>query len=140
MAIDTSINEDAQRTTGITAKFDTIGDVRRVVVKEARKRQATDYVSGALSFWDDGSPKEQVIISGTDPETGDEVAIFIKWWGAMKRAYVAAMEGHNLEVGGTFAMKWIGEEPPSRAGMSPTKLWKMQYTPPVATTAIDDII
>lgn len=143
MSIDPTIYEDQQRTGGSWIKWSeaNVGDVRKLVITGASKRQVTDYATGLPQTWDDGSPKQELVLTGTDPDTGDTVNMVIKWWGNMKRAFVAAMNAQPLEVGGTFALQWTGTDEPTRAGMSGAKQWKAQWKAPVkAAIAADDLL
>lgn len=145
MSIDQSILNDLTRTGGSAVKWDKVGDVRKIVIAEARKRQATDFATGQLDWWDaeKTQPKEQVVILGTDPDTAEHITMYVKWWGGMKRAFISALDGKNLEVGGTLAFQWSDEEPadPKVGKKFPTRVWKAQYQPPVAVAlGSDDLI
>jgi hypothetical protein len=63
MSIDPSIYEDQQRTGGSWVKWSdkNVGDVVKVVVESAVKRQATEFGTKSPLTWKDGSPK-----TGTD--------------------------------------------------------------------------
>jgi len=136
--IDSTILADSN--SGAACKWNEVGDVRKVIVATATKKQATD-MDGRPAFWDDGQHKEQVVIAGVDPDTGDDCTMYLKWWGGTKRAFVVAMAGKSLEVGGTFAMQWTGEEPSKTKGFNPAKTWTAQYAPPAnVALASNDLI
>jgi len=135
MSIDPSILDDLSPR-GSAVKWEKVGDVRKVVIESAVKRQTSDFKTGLPEFWDDGKPKEQLVISGTDPETGEKCTMYLKHWGNTKRAFIAALAGRPLEVGATLAVKWEGEEEPTKPGLSPARTWKMRYEPP-APVALD---
>lgn len=130
MSIDPSIYEDQQRSSGGWVKWGEIGETHKLVIVSAKKRQATEFGTGKPQHWDDGSPKEELVLTGTDPDTAETVNMVIKWWGLMKRAFVVGLDGRELEVGGTFAMQWTGLEESSRPGLNPAKTWKAAYAPP----------
>lgn len=140
MSIDQSILDDLAPK-GAAVKWEKIGDVRKVVIESATKRQTTDFKTGVPEVWDDGKPKEQIVISGVDPDTGETATMYLKWWGNTRRALQIALAGRSLEVGGTLAVKWEGEDEATKPGLSPAKLWKMQYAPPAKSAiAADDLI
>ena len=140
MTIDQSIIDDL--TAGAaSAKWDAIGDVRRLKITAASKQVCTDFATGEPLLWPNGDPKFQLVFSGTDPDTGDEVRIFAKgfMYSAVKDAFRVA--GATPEVGGILAVQWIGEEPSKVKGYNPSKKWKAQYQPPSPISIqADDLI
>jgi len=139
--IDASILADS--TSGTACRWETVGDVCKIVVVSASKRHHTDFQYNLPEWWDaeKTQPKEDVVISGTDPDTGSDVVMYIRWWGHAKQAFVTAMAGKSLEVGGTFAMQWTGEEPSKTKGFNPAKTWTAQYAPPAnVALASNDLI
>jgi hypothetical protein len=138
MSIDQSIAEELTRSGGPTAKWDAIGDVRRVVIASVEKRQVTDFDTGEPLTWPNGDPKWQFVFGGTDPDSGEETRIFAK--GYMLSAVKEALRTANSapEVGGTLAVKWTGNaEPVGRKAAA--KQWAATYNPPavIAMTAAD---
>ena len=138
MTIDQSVVDELTRSGGPSAKWDKIGDVRRVVIDSVEKRQVTDFDTGEPLTWPNGDPKYQFVFGGVDPDTGDENRIFAKGYmlSAVKEALRAA--GVAPEKGGTLAVKWIGNaEPVGRK--APAKQWSATYQPPavIAMTAAD---
>lgn len=139
MSIDQSIADELTRSGGPVAKWNEIGDVRRVVIESVEKRQVTDFDTGEPLTWPNGDPKYQFIFSGTDPDNGgEETRLFVKGFAlaAVKEALRAANSAP--EVGGTLAVKWTGlAEPVGRK--SPAKTWAATYTKPapISMTAAD---
>jgi hypothetical protein len=141
MTIDQSIIDDLNASGGTAAKWDAIGDVRKVKITAAAKQQVTDFATGEPLSWPNGEPKFQLVFTGTDPDTGDETRIFAKgfMYNAVKDAFRAA--GATPEVGGVLAVQWIGEEPSKVKGYNPSKKWKAQYQPPSPITLqADDLM
>jgi len=130
--------------TGAAAKWDSIGDVRRIVIANIEKRQMTEFGSTNLAYHDaeKNDPQMQLIISGTDPDTGDDARFFIKTWGlqyqALREAFRAAgVSTVDQLTGGTLAIKWTGEEPSQTKGFANKKTWSAQYK--AATVAAGDL-
>jgi hypothetical protein len=139
----TDLIGELTRSGGPSAKWDAIGDVRRIVIDDVEKRQVTDFVTGEPQTWPNGDPKWQFVFSGTDPDTGDETRFFCKGFqlGAVKEALRSAgVSAGDTLTGGTLAIKWTGEEPSKTKGMSPAKTWSAQYKPAAANAVTDDLI
>ena len=122
----TDIISELTRSGGASAKWDAIGDVRRIVITDVEKRQVTEFV-----------------FAGTDPDTGDETRFFAKGFqlSAVKEALrVAGVTAGDTLTGGILAIKWTGEEPSKTKGMSPAKTWSAQYKPAVTNAVTDDLI
>lgn len=130
MTIDQSIIDDLQSSGGSAAKWEAIGDIRKVKITAAAKQQVSDFATGELLTWPNGDPKYQLVFTGTDPDTGEDVRIFAKgfMYTAVKDAFRAA--GATPEVGGILSVQWIGEEPSKVKGYNPSKKWKATYQPP----------
>lgn len=124
-----------------TGKLEEIGDVLRGVVISAELRQARDD-DGKPDFWDDGSPKQQVVILlQTDLDEGEDEngkaddgkrAFYVKWWGEQKKAFLAAIrvaEVDDLYAGDKFAVKYIGDGEKAKKTWSAPKLLKFKVEP-----------
>jgi hypothetical protein len=94
------------------------------VVTYAGVRPAKKYQSEVIDTWDDGTEKEQaVIVVQTDLDEGPDEkgrpddgrrAIYIKLWGAQKRALLEALGKADLDdvsKGDYFAAKFVGVGP-----------------------------
>lgn len=127
---------------GRSAKFERVGDtIKGVICAQPEIRQQTDIKTGAPKTWDDGQPMNQLVIKlQTDlreDEDDDGIrALYVS--GGFKRAStqkaiadaVRAAKAKGLEVGGTLAVRFTGEEPSSTKGFNPAKLYAAQYQPP----------
>lgn len=136
---------------GKGAKFETVGDtVKGVICATPEMRQQTDIKTGAPSCWDDGSPKMQLVIklqtdAKDDSEDDGIRSLYVS--GGFKRAStqkaiadaVRASGAKGLEVGGTLAVKFTGEEPSQTKGFNPAKLYAAKYTAPTVK-AVDDFM
>jgi len=138
---------------GRSAKFEAVGDtVKGVICAQPEMRQQTDIKTGAPVSWDDGQPKMQLVIrlqtedrDPSDPEDDGIRALYVS--GGFKRAStqkaiadaVRAAKAKGLEVGGTLAVRFTGEEPSSVKGFNPAKLYAAKYEPPAAK-AVDDFL
>jgi hypothetical protein len=83
----------------------------------------------------------QFVFTGIDQDTQEETRIFAKGFmlGAIKDALTKA--DCNLEAGGTLAVKYTEDEPPSKVGLNPAKKYVAQYQPPKpASISADDLM
>lgn len=123
-----------------SAKFPTVGTVvKGKIVEQPVLRQQTDFTTGELLTWDDGSPRMQLVVKlatdERDPgETDDDGtrALYVK--GEMRKAIADALKKAGktgLAVGGTLAVKYTGDGPKPAKGFAP-KLYAAQYEPPAA--------
>lgn len=110
-------------------------------------RQATDPVSGKPSTWDDGNPKEQVLVTLQtnlrDPSVEDDDGartVYIKWWGVQRQALIQALRNANaddIETGGHFSATYTGDGPqPDNRSLSPAKLYTFVYRAPSAAAGL----
>ena len=115
---------------GATLKFNEEGQVHRIVIDDAKRVPATDFVTGEPQKWDDGNIKEQLVITGISD--GEPAKLYVKYWGAQKRAFSSALldagivRGDSLE-GGTLIVKWVSTDEPTKAGLSGAKQFKMKF-------------
>lgn len=125
--------------TGNVAKFKDVGDLVKIRITDLQQREQTDFRSGEVLRWKDGSPKMQYVFHGTDVETGEETRIFAKGFmlGAIKDALRAA--NANVEEGGILAVQFTHEEQ-TEPGLNPAKKYKAQYQPPAKSVSADDLI
>lgn len=129
MSIDPSILEDLSPR-GTAVKWEKVGDVRKVIIESAKKQPDTDFQTGLPTYFKkSGEPRFNLVITGTDPDTGEKATMYLKFWGSARRALEIALEGRPLEVGATLAVKWEGEEPVPNTKYT-ARTWKMRYEPP----------
>ena len=127
---------------GKSAKFENVGDtVTGTIAAPPELRQQTDIKTGAPKFWDNGDPQMQLVVKLQTAEREDVEDDGIRNLyvsGGFKRASlqkavadaVRSAGAKGLEVGGTLAVKFTGEEPPQTKGFNPAKLYAAKYTPP----------
>ena len=124
-----------------SAKFPDIGTiVKGIITSPPTLSQQTDFTTGALKSWDDGGPMMQLVVTIStderDPETPDDDglrSLYIK--GALQAAVKDAIRkagARGLEVGGTIAVKYVGDGVAKSRGMNPPKQFACQYTAPAA--------
>ncbi len=139
-------NDDAERFLmgggGRSAKFIRPGDtVTGTVCAPPALRQRTDITSGKPLTWDNGDPQMQLVVRlqtvlREDPEDDGVRVVYLA--GGFARATtqkvvadaVRAAKAQRLEVGGTLALRYTGEEPNAKAGLNPHKLYAAKYDPP----------
>jgi hypothetical protein len=130
---------------GSSAKFDHIGDSVTGVIISTDVQQQTDITTGAPLTWDNGDPRQQLVVrlqtNQRDPENRDDDGVRAVYVKGSKKAGTRSMHdavatavraagGKGLEEGGTLTVKFVGEEPPSQRGLSPRKLWEATYVQP----------
>jgi hypothetical protein len=129
---------------GKSARFENPGDtIKGVIAAPPELRQQTDIATGVPKTWDNGDPVYQLVVQlQTDlrEDADDDGLRNLYVSGGFKRASlqkavadaVRASKAKGLEVGGTLAVRFTGEEPPAKKGFSPAKLYAAQYQPPSA--------
>lgn len=107
-------------------------------------RQQTDFQSGKLKFFDDGSPMLQVVITVLtdlhDDEDDDGLrAIYAK--GQMLKAIGNACRkagAKGIAEGGRLIVQYTGDAEPKGKGMSGAKQYFAKYEPPANTMEIPE--
>lgn len=110
-------------------------------------RQWSDPATQALGFWDDGKPKEQVIVTlqttQRDPSMQDDDgtrSVYIKWWGVQRQALIQALHNagaDDIEVGGQFTATYTGDGPrPENRAINAAKLYSYTYKAPSAAAGL----
>lgn len=124
------------------AKFDAIGTMVKGVVQMAVVTDQTDFQSGDVLTWKDGSNRKQLVITietdEVDPTIeGDDGARRIYAKGQLLNAIRAAVRPHGgLTEGGQLAVKFTGEKPSATRGFNAQKLYQAWYQPPAKTIAV----
>jgi hypothetical protein len=127
-----------------SAKFPTVGtSISGTIVRQPELRQQTDVTSGKPKFWDDGSPRQQVVVTlatnERDAALADddgERAVYVK--GNLTKAVREAVRqsgAKGLEVGGTLTVTYTGDGEASARGMNAPKLYSASYVPAPAVAA-----
>jgi hypothetical protein len=108
------------------------------VILGATMQQARDMKTGTPLTWDDGNPKENLVIMLQTDEHDDEVEdddgtrrLFCKKPGAMLAAIGKALGKVKISqsFGGTLAVKYIGDKKAKTAGFNPSKQFAAVFTP-----------
>ncbi|MFC4061488.1 hypothetical protein ACFOWE_24575 [Planomonospora corallina] len=123
-----------------SASFPVIGTrVSGVIIGLPNPVPQTEFGTGKVKFWDDGTPRMQVVVHlateerlpGVPGDTGRR-ALYVK--GRMRIAVREAVRragASGLAVGGTLAVAYIGDGEPAVAGGRPPKHYDAEYVPPV---------
>ncbi len=134
-----------------SAKFETVNDTVKGTILDANVRQQTDISTGELLTWDDGKPKNQLVITlqtdlrepvavGEDPDDGRR-RVYVKgstknesksMTVAVREALRAAGAG-RLEIGATLAVRYTGDGVATTRGFTPPKQYTAKYEPPAKT-------
>lgn len=130
-----------------TAKFPTVGTVHKGRVLGMERKQQTAMGSNTPLTWEDGSPRWELVITIQTEEQDDEIEdddgqrrIFSK--GQQMKAIKEAVEvsgwrGSTL-VGGTLAVKYIGDGKPSNPGFHPPKQFAAKFEAPAVVDSLSD--
>lgn len=129
---------------GRTAKFPEIGAKVSGCVQDTEVKQQTDFDTGAPLFWDDGKPRMELVVTLETDERDDDDddgirKLYVK--GQMQQAVADAVRKagqRGLATGGRLAVKFDGEEAPTKKGRSPKKLYVARYEAPVQPVDVDD--
>lgn len=110
-----------------SAKFETPGDTVTGTITDVTVRQATEFGTGKPLEWDDGNPREQILVSvqtGLQDDADDDGirTIYIKGWGQQLKAFraIAAASGKPGK-GDTFTATFTGFGPKPQQGGFPPK-------------------
>jgi hypothetical protein len=113
------------------AKFEKPGDTITGIVDEVLVRQATEYGTGKPQTFDNGDPREQIVViiraEGLTPEDeNDDLfrAIYIKGWGQQRRAFIQAVRDGGKPVQGSRFTATFTRSEPSKAGGFPAKVFE----------------
>ena len=141
MTID--ITTELLKPSGNTIKLDAEGDVIKIRITGMEKAHTKDFITGEPGKWDDGTYKMQFVITGI--ADGEESRLFLKDWGAQKRAFIEALRKANVQAGddltgGTLTVKWESTEAPTRPGLSGAKQYRMKYEPAPNAVVDEDLI
>lgn len=100
-------------------------------------RQATDYTTKEPLWWQDGQPKEQIVVTvradGIAPEDADDDlhrSVYIKGWGVQRNAFIEAAKAHKPQVGDIFTATFVAEKPNPKGG-NPAKVYEYRVRPMV---------
>lgn len=135
------LNDALATSGGVTLKPETIGETLGGIIVAAEVRQATDFTTGKPDFWDDGKPKNQIVVTvktGAKTDDGDDEQgnVYIKTWGEQKQALVSAIKATGLgdanaalAPGNDFRITYRGEKPNQNPRFNAVKLYEYTITP-----------
>ena len=127
---------------GASAKFENVGDTVTGTIVTTEVTNQTDLATGAVLTWDDGSPRQQLVVSlqtqeKTDADDDGVRKVYVK--GSKKpgsrslhdavASAVRASGAKGLTPGGTLSVKYIGDEPSATRGFNPRKLYEATFAP-----------
>lgn len=129
---------------GATAKFEAPGDTYMGEIADIQIRQVNDYDTGKPSFWDDGRPQEQIVVTiatseQNDPEDDGQRNVYIKGWGDHLKAFRQAAKqlGRNPRPGDVFTASYIGDGEKKNARFNAPKLF--QYEVKAGTAGLSNL-
>lgn len=133
------------------AKFAEVGVTVKGTVVSAELTQQTDPADGSAKTWQDGSPRQQVVVTLTTDERDAAIdddngtrRVFVK--GAMLKALKEALKAagsKTIEPGAQLAVKYIGDGEKTNPAYSAPKLYAAQYKAPVAAAGavgVDELL
>ena len=130
-------------------KFEQVGDSITGLITDITVRQATEFGTGAPQHFDNGDPKEQIVVTlkaerangqGFLPDDEDDDghrAVYVKGWGPQRRAFVeAARKSGKPKVGDRFTATFVRTEQ-SKSGGFPAKIFEYSIQPLEAESVYD---
>lgn len=124
-------------------KDSVVGQVATGTIISAVERQVTDFVTKAPLFWDDGQPRQQVVVTIQTDERADQDddgqrSIYIKTWGLDKQAFVQAISdagckkaSEALAPGNIFTATFTGTQPSKYGSDQKIYAYRIQRAAPV---------
>lgn len=114
-----------------------VGDTVSGTVLDSEVRQSRDFDDNKLEFWDDNSPRLQLVINVQtdihDDEDDDGVrSVYVKWWGSQRKALLTAVKDagiNDLAPGDTFTASYIGDGEQTDRKKSAPKLYAYGIKP-----------
>ena len=125
-----------------------VGDTVTGTILDSEVRQSRDFDDNKLEFWDDNSPRLQMVINlqtdildgGPDGEDDGVRSVYVKWWGAQRKALLTAAKDagvNDLAPGDKFVASYIGDGEQTDRKKSPPKLYAygIEKAGPIAQAA-----
>lgn len=114
-----------------------VGDTVTGTILDSEVRQSRDFDDNKLEFWDDGSPRLQLVINIQTDIRDDEDdegirSIYVKWHGASRKALLTAVKDggvQDLVPGDTFTASYIGDGDQPDKKKSKPKLYAYGIAP-----------
>jgi len=133
-----SMIEEAQGAPSFFGKDSKKGDSITGRIISWSIRQTRDFRTNKPETWEDGSPKQQVVIIVQSEKlaVGDDDgkrSLYVKWWGKMRKDFAAAvtMGGYgDIAKDGVLTMAYSGDQPASEVvkGFDAEKYFSFVYT------------
>lgn len=135
---------------GPSAKFPELGSRYHGIVQWSRRVPQTDFDTGEILTWNDGSQRMQTLI-GLDLGSGDSTTLyarggkFIAEEGqgeSMEVAIVRAVRAagdDRIRKGARLTVTHSGLSKPAKKGMNAAKLFTAEYAPPAAEVSVGDL-
>lgn len=116
------LNDVLTNNSGKTLKPETVGETLGGIITNVDVRQMNDFTTSKPEFWDDGKPKNQIVVTvktGVVDEDGqpEQGSVYIKTWGLQKQALMTAVKATGLDAnsalapGNEFWITYKGEKP-----------------------------
>ena len=121
---------------GKTAKFDTVGETHTGEIISIDTRQVNDYETGTPEFWQDGRPKQQIVVTfdtgkQEGPDDDGHRNLYIKGWGDQLRAFrdAARRLGRNPQVGDRITATYVADGEKKNPRFNAPKLYQYDIEP-----------
>lgn len=119
-----------------SAKFKNHGDEVWGVIVDASVRQQTDFETNEPLYWQDGTPRMQLVITlkteqheGPDDDGQRRVYAKGKMLNTIREA-VKKAGAEGIAEGGKLLVRYVSDGEPKRRGMSGEKLYMAKYAMP----------
>ncbi len=116
--------------------FETIGQVHEGIISGMEKSQQKDMITGEKKTWEDGNPRELLIITLQTNERSAEIdgddgerRLYVKKPSGMFQAIKTAMAKNRFQIGARLAIKYTKNGKVTKAGLNPPKEYVAKYTP-----------
>lgn len=151
------VNDFLMGGSGKAFEFATLGDTVSGTITDMRKRQQTDFQTGAPMYWNDGSPRMMLQITlqtELQESEGDEglrnlylrggnyTAVRGKGFSslvAVKDAVKRSGAPDGIQIGGKLTLQYSGEGPAPTKGMNQSKLYTATYQPATYSVDLDEL-
>lgn len=120
-----------------SATFANPGDTVTGIVDNVKVRQATEYGTGKPQTFDNGDPREQIVVTlradgiPTSDDDDGMRSVYVKGWGLQRRAFIDAVKLAGVDrptPGDRFTATLLRLEP-SKQGGFPAKVFEYRLQP-----------
>ena len=125
---------EAQDAKAFFTKHSQIGDSITGTITAISIRQSRDFRTKKPESWEDGSPKQQIVIivEATNEANGetDTFSIYVRWWGIWRKAFAKAIadaKKNEPAIGGQLTVTYTGEIESEDPSFDPTKVYSYEY-------------